>query len=552
MITHVLISLLLGWAAQAASLGRPQIAAVAKGPNQINLTWGAVAEPGYGYLVEVSGGQWLVWTELKPIPVAAGYSGDPAGVHVYNPPVNGVATWVVEPQYLDPQDGTPTQFIAAGLRPGTVYRFRVRCYRWLPQPEYGPYSNVVAATTMPYAARYVSLAGSDAADGSPAHPWRTLAHGSAAIQCGQVLVAAPGSYVNDSIAMAQVCSNGKAVVMAEVSGSVVVQAPAGAANAITLSGSGLVVDGIAVRTAAGDYEVLVGGSHNALLRTETANGWGVHLVHADCTLIYQCYLHDAGSTDNGNGGFTLAVEHSTNHVVWSNHLTRGAHDVSLCKQTCTGGNWLTNVMDGGWGMGFEAIEQSVGNLVEGNTIWHVQQLMGTTYKPGIEISSAQNIVRRNLVIGGKSTAVEVSALYGGDSAQGVKVYNNTLAGNYACLFQSANDGGGMGAAAYNGFEFKGNVCTGFLSKAIDIYLANVESQVTGNDLSNADGPAAKSVIWNHVAQGSYQYPRTVSDADATYSPPFSNNVSVPARYVDEAGGDYHLQALKIGAYGPLR
>src|SRR5438067_597928 len=68
----------IGWAiaAQAPPLGVPAIAATAKGPNQINLTWQAVSNPGYGYLVEIQSpadSRYSSWKELRPIPLAAGY-----------------------------------------------------------------------------------------------------------------------------------------------------------------------------------------------------------------------------------------------------------------------------------------------------------------------------------------------------------------------------------------------------------------------------------------------------------------------------------------------
>src|SRR5215472_4262043 len=121
-----------------AGLGVPVVAAISKGPNQINLTWTGVPNPGYGYLVEIQSAadsRYSGWQEVKPIPVASGYTcdntvvirggtcniSDPSGVHVYNPPTNGIPYWVTEANYIDPQDGTAAQFIAAGLKPNTTY-----------------------------------------------------------------------------------------------------------------------------------------------------------------------------------------------------------------------------------------------------------------------------------------------------------------------------------------------------------------------------------------------------------------------------------------------
>ena len=146
--------------AQSSSLQPPAITATAKGPNQINLTWSASTNAGYGYLVEIqspSDARYSSWTELKPIPAAAGYVcstsvvingavciiSDSTGQHVYTPPTNGVPYWVTESTYIDPQDGSPAQFIAAGLAPETDYSFRVRTYSGNTNPTFSSYSNTV-------------------------------------------------------------------------------------------------------------------------------------------------------------------------------------------------------------------------------------------------------------------------------------------------------------------------------------------------------------------------------------------------------------------------
>jgi len=126
-----------GWLrAQDGTLDPPVVTATVKGPNQVNLTWAAVPNAGYGYLVEIqSAGEprYSAWTELQPIPTGAGYTcnpkiihsgascniSDPSGAHVYNPPNRGIPYWVSDRNYIDPQDGSAAQFIAWGLKPNT-------------------------------------------------------------------------------------------------------------------------------------------------------------------------------------------------------------------------------------------------------------------------------------------------------------------------------------------------------------------------------------------------------------------------------------------------
>jgi hypothetical protein len=109
--------------------------------------------------------------------------------------------------------------------------------------------------------------------------------------------------------------------------------------------------------------------------------------------------------------FVLGVigKNATANVIWSNHLTRGGHDVSLCKAGCSYSRWLNNVMDGGWGMGLENISgNGLGadhNLIEGNFIKDVGRLV-TFYKPSIEVSGSHTTVRRNVIVQSASWAIE--------------------------------------------------------------------------------------------------------------------------------------------------
>src|SRR6185369_135084 len=104
---------------------------------------------------------------------------------------------------------------------------------------------------------------------------------------------------------------------------------------------------------------------------------------------------------------TLLGSGAKNNVIWSNHLTRGGHDVSLCKDSCSRNRWLNNIMDGGWGMGWEAVGNADENLFEGNTVAHTGKLV-TFYKPGIEVSGNRNTVRRNIIADFSRVAIEVS------------------------------------------------------------------------------------------------------------------------------------------------
>ena len=581
----VLLGCTFGFSTQLRAqdgLGTPAVTAAAKGPDQINLRWPTVANAGYGYLVEIQSAgdpRYSSWSELQPIPSAGGYScdrsivfrggtcniSDPSGSHVYNPPTNGIPYWVTDGTYIDPQDGSAAQFIAWGLKPNTSYSFRVRSYSGNTAPVYGAYSEVAMATTANYSLRFVSPEGNDSNNGTgpdKSRAWRTLSRSTKALNCGQALIVMGGTYANDAINMAQTCTAESKLVVLVNPGerAVVTSVPTGVEHVLQLHGKHIVIDGLISESSSnpnGDYDVLVRGSYNALLNVDIhppvipVFKTGGLMVSGDHTLVYRSNLHDYGSPDptqnpNGNGGFVLTVLGSgaNRNVIWSNHLTRGGHDVSLCKSGCNYNRWLNNVMDGGWGMGWEAIENSKHNLVEGNFIKDPGQLV-TFYKPAIEISDGYNTVRRNVAVNGPRWALEVSALDAGTSVPNSLIYNNVFYSPGGCYFQSHNSG----VAAYDNVLYANNICYKTTGYETDIYLANMTNSITHNDILFADSAGAlqpnhEIIIWNHDARGSFENGKTLADADKIYSPVFSHNkgLDVNPRFVDEAKFDFHLAA----------
>ena len=556
----------------------PSLTATAKGPDQINLTWPPVRDSFYGFLVEIrSSGdsRYGSWTELAPLPQAAGYTcdpgvvlrggrcniSDPSGRHVYNPPNNGVPYWVTDPTYIDPQDDTPAQFIAWGLKPGTSYSFRIRTYSGAAKLTYGAYSNDASATTEGYPARYVSTKGNDANDGTASdtnHAWRTLAHASAAISCGQVLIAGGGEYANDAVTMPQNCAAEKKAVVMAAPGETAAITSMPAANAwhpILLKGSHIVIDGLTVTAPmpANEYDVKIDGSYNAILNLDAhpqvvpALHCGLYIAGSH-NLVYRSALHDFGSPDNsqnpgGNGGVVLTLEgdDANYNIIWSNHLTRGGRDVSLAKKGPADNRWLNNVLDGGWGMAIEVLGADH-NLIEGNIVKSAGSLV-TFLKPGMEISAAYTTVRRNLVIGGSSWAIEQSAQDA--SAANNLIYNNTFYAPKGCILQSR--GGGPGQ--YDHDIFANNICHKFTATATDIWNVNGTNAIAHNLFLFAGGagdadPNHPIIIWNHAAGAQFDSPRTLAHADASWRPPFFGNkgLDIDPAFVSEADFDLHLSA----------
>jgi hypothetical protein len=236
---------------------------------------------------------------------------------------------------------------------------------------------------------------------------------------------------------------------------------------------------------------------------------------------------------------------------------------------------LNNIMDGGWGQGFDNVYHNSGDpnsqniLVEGNIIFHAG-VLAPYYKPAIQISQGYTTVRRNIIINPQSVAIEESLLYAGTNAYTL-VYNNTFYNAGTCLFQShnINQGGGNGNYAYS--VLANNICyplTG--GNATDIYLSDSTQTNTHNDFLYVAGgipyPNHAIITYDHDGRNalsgqpdcgsatnpnySCQYPFPVSTADslsafpAGYNPPFSNNApySVDPLYVSPANFDFHLSS----------
>ena len=90
--------------------------------------------------------------------------------------------------------------------------------------------------------------------------------------------------------------------------------------------------------------------------------------------------------------------------------------------------------------------------MEGNIVKGVGQL-SPVYKPAIQVSGANNTVRRNVVVGSKSWGLEVSSFDGGTASYNL-IYNNVFYDSGGCYFQSSS----RGAKAYSNVVYANNIC----------------------------------------------------------------------------------------------
>lgn len=585
------ILILLAGSTASAQLTAPTITATAKGPDQINLTWAAAATPGYGYLVEIQSAgdsRYGSFTQLQIIPNGTGFThsggnsctiDDPTGAYVYNPALlgssaylYGLPTWVVESNYVDPQDSTAAQFIAWGLKPNVLYSFRVRTYN---PSSFSSYSNTATATTSNYTQRFVNTAtGNDANGGtnSGADAWKTIDHAATTVTAGTVVLVEAGTYASDQIWPSNTGgASTKIVFEADTGANVILSYPplqgAGTQTSI-ITHPHIVIDGINfVSGVSGDwtvylessFDVLANLSIGSVLTTLPSNLNNIDLQGSTSPLIYQVYSHDAGypcaaQNPSGDNGWVISANPDNGGVFAFNHFTRGAHDTGLCKgvdagHLCHNELWLNNVMDGGYGMMWEDVSYGQGNLFEGNFGFYPGQLEAGIYKPGMEISGRDTTVRRNIIYKPKSYGLEISSLNNLDIPN-FKAYNNIWynSADSLCFWKNALNAGTTTGLVAN------NICTvtsGYFSAnsgtLAQSYVTDITDSITHNDFiymnSGVPSPSTANNLWNQTSGGSCSgSPCTVSTLDSLVSPPWSENASlaVNPKFGNTAFYDFHL------------
>ena len=582
-------------ASSQAQCTAPTIAATSKGPDQINLTWAAALVPCYGYLIEIQSAgdsRYLSFTQWQPIPISFGGSSDPTCSWCVNTLIilDTLPTWIVESQYIDPQDGTAAQAIISGLIPNTSYSFRVRTYQGYAAAVYSSYSSTATATTSNYTLRYVNGAtGNDSNNGtnSTTLAWATINHGCAAVGAGTALIVIGDNYAQDYCQITHSGTNAtnKVVVMANPGDIVTITStPSGQGiPGIWLTHNFNVIDKINFAAAVNtDNSVFVTGSNDAIFGGNIDNqniGQGME-VTGNSNLLQGMYVHDVGvqGVDNGECLYVEGVGSvGPNHnIIQLNHLTRCSHGyIADLNQTSTTANaynqTMNNDLDGGWGNGVEVLAGDSSHahpnhaLVEGNILAFMwQNATHADIKEPLEDEGINDTFRRNISFDSRTNALELNAFRG--NTQNNLHYNNTfyrvgLNENPACAFTCGwcmwwgiplNSMGG-----YTGGVYDNNICTSVERQGVLLYWYTAGTFETDITLSHND------FIWYN--SGTYQTgPATTMAAspdgnnyhtipymDINFSPPFASNTNLIADpvFVNPSGYDLHLQTTSplVGA-----
>ncbi len=554
---RIMIASIFLMSGTAFALDPPAITATAKAPNQINLTWADVADPGYGYQIEIQSSgdsRYANWTILARVPY-----------------------WVTEANYTDPQDGTSgwggaCQYPVYGLRNNTTYYFRVCSYAG---SSYSAYSGTASAmTTSPAAIRYVSLNGNDNNDGTSwATAWRHI-YRAQAVGAGTLVLIDEGNYASDYLHVQNSGTYGNKIVFMAYPGKTVTITSGGTdQGVIYLNGrSYIVVDGINLNGAnpvgQSDASIRLGGgsSRNAIVNCEVQLvNWPAIVESGTYNLFHAIRMHNCGTyTNQGEpDGICMNGSSSNYNVVQYGTFSRIGHDAVLMTNGASRNKVLNNVMDMYWGGGANCGHAGTQyNLIEGNVISNVGKELQTgsgNYKPGIQLSSPNNTVRRNIIRDGRDTSVdgsigiEVSGIEG-TNADGNKIYNNTLVHNGAFGLIAMGTQGTRNLVIANNIFY--DMDTGHNSSSgisspnaavvlVDTYTGSVvHHNLILSRVNGSDSPSAVTCVLG------YGNELSTSAANSNWPGTYYNNITSAPNFSDYANFDYHLnpasQAINAG------
>jgi hypothetical protein len=551
-ITQGIVLLLFFISIPVWGLDTPTITAKAKGPNQINLVWSTVSNPGWGYKVEIKSDEdprYTSWTDLT------------ASL------INGrtcLPYWVTESHYKDPIDNPATacQFPVFSLRYGTDYNFRVRAYGKTDSGAevYSPYSETVkATTTTPARIKHVSTNGNDGNTGdSEGAAWRHISYAASHVTAGTLIIIHRGNYASDSLhTSASGTSHSNMIWFVVDPGETATITTGSGGQIISVSHNYICVDGLRVTATTSDETVLVTGSRDIFANCEwQGNSQDPRWGGATYNFIHGLYSHDYGDINNAESGSTLALLNGSNYnIIQYSHFARGGHDTGLNKNGSNYNQWMNNLHDGGWGLGWEAVS-SGGQascqyvLFEGNIVKDVQQLTKYSYtKPGIELSGSYCTVRRNLIYDGRkspsgdiSFGIEISNLsYVGNDSN--LIYNNVIYHNGS--FGIRHYIYGSNTKVYNNiFYYNAGLETSPANATICVDSQWNSGTMYKNNLilfrnwnTHADVPDMATVALNYTGTA-----YSVSDANTHWSTYFQGNITSNPGFIDETNREFHLKS----------
>ncbi len=581
--SHQIILLIFGVslsffaAHQALALDVPTISATVIGPNQINLTWSAVANPGWGYKVEIQSNdvnetRYTTWTDLTESLVNGR---------------NYLPYWVTESQYQDRANdtgtgfGTPCQFPVFSLRYGTTYNFRVRAYGKTDAnvSTFGNYSNTVSAATFDIgtgltAIKHVKASAGGANNGiSEMDAWTTL-NAASGVTAGTLVIIHGGTYTQDRIQPNNSGTQASKIwfVADKWSGETATMDGFNASWGYWLGlwTSYIVVDGIVMDNSNPAYPgntaqaIVLNGSRNTIANTtmnlgggdSTGRGYPPNIRTNGYNFLVGNTWGYWGSLNGQNGVFEIAgLGHN---LLLNNHFHRCGHD-------CSNSNSIYNAfMNNGYDEGIGQLVCSTPGgsytLIEGLISIDANKYVTDPGKPTFQLEADHMVFRRNVIILSRQRTLEITHQFH-DS----KIYNNVfylngrVGGNANSIFrfmfpvntdfsntEVANNvvynNIGQDALSDTGYNLRTEV---FIPYNTNVPMTNLilHNNLLLDKTSGADDPNRTIIDYYYDATN-----MTVAQADAAISPRdhMRNNYTTAPAFIDAANHEVHLTNTSFG------
>lgn len=302
---------------------------------------------------------------------------------------------------------------------------------------------IVLASSICYGADYYvdPAQGNDNNAGSLSKPWKSIYKSSRILAPGDTLYLRAGKYINDVFVAVRSGTQEMPITIKAYPGEEPKIVSEGSHGAVIfmLNAKWYVVDGIAFEDcAASAGTIVIISSSNIVIRNSSfvrSKGTPVKLRTSSYITVEGSTFIEHGDPGGQGGGDHIAVQGSSNNIIRSNYFSKAGHYAILLmnfQDTYSKYNQIiSNRIEQYWGGGINIVLGSEYNLIEGNVISHVGDMVLTYPKTGIQLTASNNTVRKNII---HTTARGNTAIYFGayeyqsivQHCQNNLVYNNTL------------------------------------------------------------------------------------------------------------------------------
>jgi parallel beta helix pectate lyase-like protein len=318
-----------------------------------------------------------------------------------------------------------------------------------------------------------AAAGDDASNGlTPGTAWRTLDRANSALAAGDTVLLR-GTFTGQFIAPQVSGTAATPIRFRSYPGETAILNGGSFGAAVWLNArSYVVVEGVRIQNVAG-YAVQIDAGHHNVVRnaylTKSGNStvWGhaIKLTGSSDNLIERNQIVDNGDEAANSGDSIYIISGAHRNRILNNTLQNGGHSlVCLGSQQSTAISY-DNVIAGNTISNFYTtplmlLYGSERTLVEANKISDGAR-NGVNYpRPGIQLVSSYNIIRRNEIFNNAAGAIDIAAyVYGGTTPQdsiGNQIYHNVVYGNNL-IQDTVNNSGALQLVESDGRAVRDNV-----------------------------------------------------------------------------------------------